>query len=52
MKKGGLIYMPPHNSSNLPTSYSYLFDISPGTTEAAAATPPIAGDEVLLTPGS
>jgi hypothetical protein len=49
-KKADLFTCLPHNSSNLPTSYSHLFDSSPGTTEAAAATAPIAGDEVLPHP--
>jgi hypothetical protein len=49
-KKADLFTCLPHNSSNLPTSYSHLFDTSPGTTEAAAATAPIAGDEVLPHP--
>jgi hypothetical protein len=41
----------PHYSSKLPTSYSHLFfDSSPGTTEVAATTGPIAGDEVLPHP--
>jgi hypothetical protein len=49
-KKADLFTCLPHNSSNLPTSYSHLFDTSSGTTEAAATTAPIAGDEVLPHP--
>jgi hypothetical protein len=43
-EKGALFTSLPHYSSNLPTSYSHLFDSSPGTTEA------VDDDEVLPHP--
>jgi hypothetical protein len=49
-KKAHIFTSLPHYLSKLPTSYSHLFDSSPGTTEAAAATGPIASDEVLPHP--
>jgi hypothetical protein len=49
-KKADIFTSLPHYSSNLPTSYSHLFDSCPGTTEAAATTAPIADDEVLPHP--
>jgi hypothetical protein len=49
-KKAHIFTSLPHYSSNLHASYSHLFGSSPGTTEVAAATAPIVGDEVLPHP--